>query len=75
LRTGGGRNELPSSQGDAEPGPRSCLNGTEDRLLRLRVDALDTPENWGFVRAIKETLKSRFDQLDMWITAHHVDVI
>jgi hypothetical protein len=46
-----------------------------DQLLRARVDVEDCPENWAAIRELKEALKSRFDQLDIWITAHRVDVI
>jgi hypothetical protein len=27
------------------------------------------------MRAIKETLKQRFDQIDIWITAHRIDIV
>jgi len=43
--------------------------------VRIRLDLDDTPENWQAVRDFKETLKQRFDQLDIWITAHRIDVI
>jgi hypothetical protein len=43
--------------------------------VRVRVDIDDTPENWEAMRAIKETLKSRFDQLDIWITAHGIEIV
>ena len=46
-----------------------------DQLFRLRVDADDTPENWGAMREIKTTLKARFDQIDIWITAHRIDIV
>lgn len=46
-----------------------------DQLVRVRLDLDDTPENWQAVRDIKESLKERFDQLDIWITAHRIDVI
>ena len=46
-----------------------------DQLVRIRLDLDDTPENWQAVRDFKETLKQRFDQLDIWITAHRIDVI
>ncbi len=46
-----------------------------DQLVRVRLDLDDTPENWQAVRDTKETLKQRFDQLDIWITAHRVDVV
>jgi hypothetical protein len=47
----------------------------QDQLLRVRVDVDDTPENWQAMRALKEVLKIRFEQLDIWITAHRIDVI
>jgi hypothetical protein len=47
----------------------------QDQLLRVRLDLADTPENWQSVRACKETLKGRFEQLDIWITAHRIEVV
>src|SRR5262245_28006458 len=38
-----------------------------DQLIRTRVDVADTPENWDSMRRIKEELKTRFDQIDIWI--------
>ena len=46
-----------------------------DQLIRVRVDVEDVPENRETMRALKETLKERFEQLDIWITAHRIDVI
>ena len=46
-----------------------------DQLVRLRVDVEDLPENWTAMRGLKETLKVRFEQLDIWITAHHIELI
>ena len=46
-----------------------------DQLVRVRIDLEDTPVNWQAVRDTKETLKERFEQVDIWITAHRVDVI
>ncbi len=46
-----------------------------DQLIRVRVDVNDTEENRAAMRGLKEILKSRFEQLDIWITAHHIDVI
>src|SRR5688572_6282201 len=37
-----------------------------DQLIRVRVDVEDTQHNWDAMRALKETLKSRFEQLDIW---------
>ena len=47
----------------------------QDRLIRVRFDVPDNPENWQAVRALKETLKTRFDQVDIWITAHRIEVV
>jgi hypothetical protein len=46
-----------------------------DRLVRLTVDAPKPKEASRFFRAYKKVLKSRFEQVDIWITAHDVDVI
>jgi hypothetical protein len=47
----------------------------QDQLLRVRIDVEDTPENWQAMRMVKDALKVRFDQLEIWITAHRVEVI
>lgn len=47
----------------------------QDQLVRIRVDVEDTQEGWHSMRSLKETLKVRFDQLDVWITAHRIDVV
>jgi hypothetical protein len=46
-----------------------------DQLLRVRLDVEDTPENWEAIRALKEIMKSRFEQLDIWITAHRIEIV
>jgi hypothetical protein len=46
-----------------------------DQLIRVRVDVEDMAESWNAIRALKETLKTRFEQLDIWITAHRIDVV
>jgi hypothetical protein len=46
-----------------------------DQLIRIRVEVEDTKENQDAMRALKETLKARFEQLDIWITAHRIDII
>jgi hypothetical protein len=43
--------------------------------MRVRLDVDDTPENRQAIRDLKETLKTRFDQLDIWITAHHIEIV
>ena len=47
----------------------------EDNLTRFFVDVPDLPEHREFFREFKEKLKSRFDQLEIWITSHPLDVI
>jgi hypothetical protein len=46
-----------------------------DKLVRVRVEVEDTPTNWDTVRGLKETLKGRFEQIDIWITAHRIEII
>ena len=46
-----------------------------DQLIRVRVDVEDNPENRDAMRRVKETLKKRFDQIDIWITAHQIEII
>ena len=47
----------------------------QDQLIRVRLDLDDNPENWQAVRAVKETLKARFDQVDIWITAQRIEIV
>ena len=47
----------------------------DDNLTRFFVDVHDTPENRRFFVELKERLKVRFDQLEIWITSHPMDVI
>jgi hypothetical protein len=47
----------------------------EDRLIRVRLDVEDTPENWQKMRDVKETLKTRFEQIDIWISAHRIEIL
>lgn len=46
-----------------------------DQFLRVRLDLEDTSDNVQAVRDMKEILKSRFEQLDIWITANRIEVI
>src|SRR5438876_8482738 len=46
-----------------------------DQLIRVRLDIEDNQENWQTVRVIKEVLKARFEQQEIWITAHRIDVV
>lgn len=46
-----------------------------DNNTRLRLDVANTSDNREFFIGLKERLKARFNQLDIWITSHVVDVI
>jgi hypothetical protein len=45
-----------------------------DELLRFRVDSED-PQATAFFRDNKDSWKKRFRQIDIWITAHEIEVI
>ncbi len=46
-----------------------------DELVRVFVDVADTGENREFFVAYKDQLKSRFGQLDIWMTTYLIEVI
>lgn len=46
-----------------------------DESVRIFVDVPDTEENRQFFVALKEVLKGRFEQLDIWMTTFPLDVI
>ena len=46
-----------------------------DDLVRLFVDVPDLPESRQFFVAFKERLKTRFAQLDIWVTTHPLEII
>ena len=56
---------------------RWLYGGTQfsDQLIRIRLDLEDTPQNWQKMRDEKERLKQRFDQIDIWVTAHRIDIL
>jgi hypothetical protein len=47
----------------------------QDNLTRFFVDVADTSEHRQFFVQYKNRLKARFDQIDIWITSHPLDVI
>jgi hypothetical protein len=47
----------------------------EDQLLRLIVDVQGARPADEFFRAYKETLKARFEQIDVWISSHEVEIL
>ncbi len=46
-----------------------------DELVRVFLDVEDSPENRRFLIEFKERLKPRFQQLEIWMTSHPIDVI
>ena len=46
-----------------------------DRLNRIFVDAEDTEENRQFFIGLKARLKARFQQLDIWLTVHPIEIL
>ena len=46
-----------------------------DDLIRVFVDVPDVPENREFFIAAKERLKARFQQLDIWVTTHPLEIL
>ena len=46
-----------------------------DDLIRLFVDVADEPESRQFFLTYKEQLKTRFQQLDIWMTTYLIEVL
>jgi hypothetical protein len=45
-----------------------------DELVRIRIETVD-PDAREFFLAYKEVLKERFQQIDIWIVAHDIEII
>jgi len=46
-----------------------------DQLIRIRVDIEDIVNNKVFMKDYKETLKMRFNQIDIWISSQDIEII
>ena len=46
-----------------------------DDLVRVFIDVPDRPENRQFFVDFKERLKARFQQLDVWVTTHPLEIL
>jgi hypothetical protein len=46
-----------------------------DELFRVFVDVKDLPEHREFFLSYKEKLKSRFQQLDIWMTTYPIEAL
>lgn len=57
--------------------PAPSLQSTlfSDQLVRVRVEVDDTSGNWEAMRRLKEALKARFEQIDISITAHRIEIV
>ncbi|HEV2350626.1 MAG TPA: hypothetical protein VG028_12350 [Terriglobia bacterium] len=47
----------------------------EDRLLRIIIDVPASASANDFFRRYKETLKTRFEQIDIWISCHEIEIL
>ena len=47
----------------------------QDELVRMFVDVPPSSEHDQFFLDFKESLKERFDQLEIWITSHDIRVL
>jgi len=47
----------------------------EDVNLRIVVDVEDTPENSDFFVSLKQTLRQRFQQLEVWIVSYEIRIV
>ena len=47
----------------------------EDTSVRLTVDVDDTPENRQFFIDFKATLLQRFEQVEIYVVSHPVDIL
>lgn len=46
-----------------------------DDLVRMYVDVPDSPENREFFADLKERLKVRFRQIDIWMTTYPIELL
>ena len=47
----------------------------EDDNIRISVDVEDTPENAAFFERLKQELKERFRQIEIWIVSFEVRIL
>ena len=46
-----------------------------DELVRVFIDVPDTDENRSFFVGFKERLKKAYQQLDIWVTTHPLEIL
>ena len=64
----------PSVRQSSVPGGKERKT-YRDELVRMFVDVPVSPGQDQFFRDFKETLKERFQQLDLWVTSHDIRVL
>ena len=47
----------------------------EDRLLRIIIDVPASDPADDFFRNYKQIMKTRFQQIDIWITSHEINIL
>jgi hypothetical protein len=47
----------------------------KDELVRVFVDTADVSEHKSFFTEFKETLKQRFEQVDIWLVSYPIEVL
>jgi hypothetical protein len=47
----------------------------KDDLVRVYVDVPDAIQHRAFFESFKDTLKDRFEQLDIWMTTYPIEVL
>jgi len=47
----------------------------EEANMRVIVDVEDTPENTEFFTQLKQRLKNRFQQLEIWIVSYEIRIV
>lgn len=47
----------------------------EDALLRMTIDVQGSFEANDFFREYKELLKARFEQVDIWVSSHEIQIL
>lgn len=46
-----------------------------DATMSVFVDVVDTAENRAYFVQLKERIKARFQQIDIWLTSYPIDVL
>ncbi len=62
-----------STETQAIRGEEDDSAGVNDQMVRVFIDVPDTDENHKFFGKLKERLKRRFKQEEIWITTHLVE--